>query len=43
MKGEFGCVVTGQGPRALVRDERGRTFVLFAKGVARIDDALAAP
>lgn len=39
LKDTFGGVVTGQGPRALVRDERGRTFVLFAKGVARIDDA----
>ncbi len=39
LKDTFGGVVTGQGPRALVRDERGRTFVLFTKGVARIDDA----
>ncbi|MBI5768371.1 MAG: hypothetical protein HZA93_11295 [Verrucomicrobia bacterium] len=39
LKDSFGPVVTGQGPRALVRDERGRTFVLFTKGIARIDDA----
>jgi streptogramin lyase len=38
LKETFGGVVTGQGPRALIRDERGLTFVLFTKGVARIDD-----
>lgn len=39
LKDSFGPVVTGQGPRALIRDERGRTFVLFQRGVTRIDDA----
>ncbi len=38
LKARFGSVVTGQGPRAFVRDERGRTFVLFAKSVARVVD-----
>lgn len=39
LKEGFGAVVTGQGPRAFVRDGRGRTFVLFNKGIARIDEA----
>ena len=39
LKEKFGSVVTGQGPRALLRDERGRTFVLFNRALARVDDA----
>jgi streptogramin lyase len=39
LKATFGSVTTGQGPRALVRDERGRTFVLFTKSIGLIDDA----
>lgn len=39
LKDSFGPVVTGQGPRAFVRDQHGRTFTLFNRGIARIDDA----
>jgi len=39
LKDSFGPVVTGQGPRAFVRDRHGRTFTLFNRGIARIDDA----
>ncbi|MBI5692704.1 MAG: hypothetical protein HZC55_21715 [Verrucomicrobia bacterium] len=33
---EFGSLVTGQGPRALLADERGRVFALFSKAIAEV-------
>lgn len=32
----FGGAVTGQGPRAFVRDDRGNTLLIFTKGIARV-------
>lgn len=37
VKATHGGIITGQGPRAFVRTERGAVFVLFTKSIARID------
>jgi len=39
MPAKFGGIITGQGPRAFVRGNKDAVFVLFTKGIARIDPA----
>lgn len=37
LKDRHGGIITGQGPRAFVRDGEGHTWILFVKGIARVE------